>query len=62
MLVLTRKQGEKLIFTIPGIEAPAEILVVRATDGSVRLGMSFDPRIQILRDDAKSQIRKKEAA
>lgn len=47
MLVLSRKQGESLVFPAFDIE----VTVVEIRGDKVRIGISADPDVQVLRDE-----------
>lgn len=54
MLVLTRKKGERI-----HLSGGIIITVVRTGRGTVQLGITAPPAVQIVRDDARLRERKK---
>lgn len=46
MLVLSRKQGERVL-----VDGPCEIVVVRTGNGSVRIGVQAAPAVTVLRGE-----------
>lgn len=51
MLVLSRKEDEKILLQVTGLPAPIELTVVRIDRNKVRLGIEAEPGVTILRSE-----------
>lgn len=51
MLVLSRKPDEKILLQVKGLEQDIELTVVRIDNNKVRLGISANDEVTILRSE-----------
>ncbi len=51
MLVLSRKLNEKIVIRVEGHPDPIELTVVRIDKKDVRIGITADPTVTILRSE-----------
>lgn len=51
MLVLSRKRDEKILFQVPGAKRDIEITIIEIEGSRVRLGISADQEVVILRSE-----------
>lgn len=58
MLVLSRKPGESLVFNVSG-PALFECTLIRAEDGTVRLGIEAPKNVHVLRKELLERTVKK---
>lgn len=53
MLVLSRKEGQRLVIDVPGFPSPIEIKVARITRGRVSIGVTAPIEIRVVRGELK---------
>jgi carbon storage regulator CsrA len=56
MLVLSRKDGEKVLILIPGTEIEIEVAVLDHSPHRVRLGFTAPSEVKILRSEVLERI------
>jgi carbon storage regulator len=59
MLVLSRKLGEKVFVSVPGME-DIVVTVVDIDRGKIRLGFQAPPSVKIMREELKSVVKEGE--